>query len=427
MISLNNIIKTKLIQITKDDKNNFLEIKNNDYIYPAYYYTNKLYYSNKYNTNENTIIFLCGYKNVGDTFILNEKSLIFWPYYSFYIINNDFNYKYVYYCLKFIDYNKLRILNTNRQDTILLKDIKNIEIPNITMHEQQEIIKVFDKFEKIYFKIEKLNYYFKNFDIFNYFKNKKINILEEILNLEYSLIQNKIISNTLINSTLKNIFEKYKYDNFILLKNIFSLNYCNKINNDNNYHICLNYINDLNYLQIKYIKYNIPLKNNVIIFLNKDNNKYLDEFIFYYLLIKKHKLIKTVNNLDNHIKLNLLNNFKIPLLDLNKQQELINIIHHNLYSVFNNIDLNFNILSNRLNNFINNNFNEVFYDDNLFFDLKLTFSNLSVDIHNFNDLDELIELDDLNDLNELDELDDLNDLNELDDLNDLNELDDLNN
>lgn len=378
MISLNNIIKTKNIQISKNDKINFKEIKDNINIYPSYYYTQQIYYSNYYNTDENIIIFLCGYKNVGQTFILNEKSLIFWPYYSFYIINKDFNYKYIYYCLKFIDYNKLLQLNTNRKDVILLKDIKNIEIPNLSLNEQNDIINIFENFENKFLKLEELNKYFNNFNIFNYFKKNKINTIDEILNLEYSLLQNKFISNTLILSSLNNIFDNLNFNNdFILLKNIFDLYYSNQIINDNKNHLCLNYIDNLNYLQIKYINYNIPLKNNIILFFNKNKNNFLDEFIFYYLLIKKYKLLKT--KINNIFQINLLYNFKIPNINLIKQKDLINSIHNNLLSIYNNIDFNFNLLSIRLNKFLNNSINHIFFDDNnLFFDLKLTFSNFLI-------------------------------------------------
>ena len=402
MISLNDILNIKLIQIKKDDKNYLYDIKYDNYIYPSYYYSNKIYYSNKYNTNENTVILLSGYKSVGKTFITKEKSLIFWPFYSLNIINQNYNYKYIYYCLKFINYQNLISKNHAWID---LNVIRNILIPDLLLNEQIKIINILENIEKN-IKIEELNKYFNNYNIFKYFTKNKIYIIKDIFNIEISLIQQKNISNTLIDIFFKNIFENLRNNKYIKLKNIFKLNYFNKNNLDNNYHIYINYFNDLDYLQIKYIKCNIPLKKDIILFTNINKKiKYDDEFIFYYLLSIKHKIINFKNS-NNIININLLNNLLIPYIDYNTQIILVNIIRtilyynrndeeynitndynklinydieNNNFNLYNNIDRQYNMLEKRLNKFMNNIIKEEFNDNNLYLDIKYS---------NFNDKEE---------------------------------------
>jgi len=278
-----------------------------------------------------------------------------------------FNTKYIYYYLKM---NLCLIKNDSKSNTfkhISKTHVGDIKIHNIPSEQQEEIVLLLDDIFKNN-DINLLNEYIKDLDIFKLLVHKKYFDFQDAINLIYRKINYNNLYKLYDNDkkSIFNIYIKTSNSNMISINDLVNITKgsfnTKDINNNGKYpyynsgynnpcgkhdkYTCdydeyILYIKDggdkNNKYNLKcgmckpfYVRGKIAVMSSLLIFTNKNANILNLKYLYYYLEYNRVLLMDKAkyNSGLGHISIDDIKNFKIPIIDIDKQIELNNNINY---------------------------------------------------------------------------------------------------
>ena len=282
------------IDFSEEIINNDKIIENNySFYFPNYVLDNQIINNNEVNLDD--IINIIGYNNENN---YNYNVPLLYSY-------NNFNFE---IGLDITEYDYVFITKNERK---YKQEFLNNYLPDIL----QKNIHLITKGKTNIFNIESV----KKLKIKNFNIDTQISIINfNKLNNKIRELNNKQCENLSI--IKKNILDSYQNSSFINLSEI--VNITNSSNNENTIIIYKN-----SNLAGHVDRVSNVFESNNLFFINLSTNLYLNDFIFYYLKLNQDKFVEfsKINNSVNLAK-KYVENFKIPEIDLENQQKIINLV-----------------------------------------------------------------------------------------------------